>query len=316
MAEIQSTVTIEEATQRAVVAGLVELLQVKHLYQSVHVDERLVISAVKGNRGDANSAVILGTSGSQPASPKQIVEYLEALNEKRLRIWKEGFWTLVNEQPREGGRTTARSEQSRQNRFELPPIKIFCSQCKSGPWPHNPGYDGIGAETKAECFKSPKSVTQVFLLTYLCQNCRKEPVCFLVRREGLKLTVVGRSHFEFVAVPTFIPENEADFYRESLIALSTGRTLTALFQLRTFLEQYMRRAASCSGRVNGDELGEAYAATLPIEIQSCVPSLKKCYGDLSEALHNATADADLFQKVRSDVEKHLDARRAFLTLEK
>src|SRR5260221_14079702 len=54
-----------------------------------------------------------------------------------------------------------------------------------------------------------------------------KPLCFLVRREGLKLTLVGRSQLPEIATPVFIPENLRKYYRNAIIADQTNFTLAA-----------------------------------------------------------------------------------------
>lgn len=97
-------------------------------------------------------------------------------------------------------------------------------------------------------------------------------------------------------VPIYIPKPEQPLYRDAVIAIHAGKTLAALFYLRTFIEQFARRQTLPKGRLTGDELMNAYIETLPKEHRDHMPSLGEWYGKLSEALHAAREDAELFEK--------------------
>lgn len=152
---------------------------------------------------------------------------------------------------------------------------------------------------------------QMFSMVYECQRCFGRPEAFLVRREGWNLGLHGRSPIELVEVPKFIPNAEATFYRDSAIAFNSGKTLAALFYLRTFIEQFARRLTGRSGRVTGDQILDEYYKMLPVPVRDTMPSLREWYDKLSEALHAARADVSLFEEARTEIEKHFDIRRVF-----
>jgi hypothetical protein len=64
-------------------------------------------------------------------------------------------------------------------------------------------------------------------------------------------------------------------------------------------------------RLHADELGDAYNTTLPDDLKTRFPSLSKIYEQISDRLHSATADAELFAKAANDIIEHFDARRLF-----
>jgi hypothetical protein len=107
-----------------------------------------------------------------------------------------------------------------------------------------------------------------------------------------------------------IPDLEASFFRDAVIAHQSGKTLAGLFFLRTFIEQYARRVIGESGRRTGDEIMDVYSKTLPETIRPMIPSLGDCYSRLSEALHAARADEPLFDEMRGRIEQHFDFRAA------
>lgn len=152
---------------------------------------------------------------------------------------------------------------------------------------------------------------QTFFLVYQCQRCLGTPEVFLVRRDMWSISLHGRSPMERVEVPNYIPQVESKFYRDALIAFNTGKTLAALFYLRTLIEQFARRLTRTEGKATGDEILDAYAKTLPNAHKEYMPSLRKWYDKLSEALHTATEDTLLFVDAKTDIEKHFEIRRVF-----
>lgn len=152
---------------------------------------------------------------------------------------------------------------------------------------------------------------QLFTLAYQCQRCTGAPQAFFVRRNHWELYLDGRSPFEEVEIPAFIPRAERSFYRDAIVASHGGKTLAALFYLRTFIEQFARRQTSVPGRVTGDELMAAYTATLPEKQRDQMPSLREWYEKLSETLHAAREDKDLLQRATNEIDRHFDFRRLF-----
>ena len=157
---------------------------------------------------------------------------------------------------------------------------------------------------------------QVFCLAYQCQRCLGKPECFIVRREGWRLELHGRSPMEHIEAPNYVPKAEAWLYRDSVIAFNSGKVLAALFYLRTFIEQFARRVTGVSGKVTGDEILDEYYKSLPAPTRDEMPSLREWYDKLSDALHSAREDAPLFEAAKTQIEKHLDIRRVFSIPEK
>jgi hypothetical protein len=62
-------------------------------------------------------------------------------------------------------------------------------------------------------------------------------------------------------------------------------------------------------KVLGETIMDKYMETIPENIRGYVPSFRSLYEKLSEAVHTATEDAELFESVQRDVEKHFDIRR-------
>ena len=161
---------------------------------------------------------------------------------------------------------------------------------------------------------------QVFAFPYQCQGCKGEPLVLFVRREVLKLTLVGRSQFPQIIVPKFIPETQRKFYRNAIISDQTNFVLAAALYLRTLIEQYFYQAIpepqikAIKGNPTGDELADLYAKTLPQHFPGNFPSLKKAYDDLSRIVHSGKEDDEAkasFQTIRKAVEGHFEAIQLF-----
>lgn len=150
-----------------------------------------------------------------------------------------------------------------------------------------------------------------------CQSCKTEPLVFLIRRRGGKLTLAGRSRIENISAPAFLPKHVREFYSDAVIAFNSGKPLPGLFMLRVVIEQFWselerRRVFIVSDerdRLHADRLADAYNDILPPEFRDRFPSLGKIYKDISERLHNATADTELFEKSEREIVQHFDARR-------
>lgn len=199
---------------------------------------------------------------------------------------------------------------------ELNTIAIDCTHCDATRPPHNSGFKGQKVHFEDLCWeikRKGKTVKcQTFMFPYQCQACKGEPLVFLVRREGMKLTLVGRNHFELPNVPKTIPKEETKFLGEATIAFNTGSPLAGLFLLRTTVEQYMRRVTGITEKLSGDDLADRYATLLADDFpKSRYPSLKSVYDELSACIHAADANEAQFLKSRADIEKHFDLLKHF-----
>lgn len=199
-------------------------------------------------------------------------------------------------------------------------VKLFCSACKEreifSPLWYRDIHNELRKPTRTpirELEETPGGkVVQLFCLVYECQRCKGEPDGFLVRREGWHLILDGRSPMEHIEVPNHIPKPERPFFRDAMIAMHGGKTLAALFYLRKLIEQFARRqTGKCGLRATGDEIMEAYSATLPPQQRDQMPSLKESYDKLSEALHSARSEEAFFEEALGEIDRHFDIRRVF-----
>jgi hypothetical protein len=195
-----------KAMRGAMVKALRSLLEEKHIYQSVTIDEELA-----------------RTEYSKLVSPSILrdVEQRGGLHiSPSVCPWqlKPDHSTII---------------QLRTHHYELTPTraKLFCKVCdRIEAFNYVSGWSAI-AET--EFVASENRCEQVFALSYLCQSCHKLPEVFLVRRSKGKLTLGGRSPMEQVAVPAEIPKDVKEYYSGAVVAYQSGQTLAGLFMLRT-----------------------------------------------------------------------------------
>ena len=192
-------------------------------------------------------------------------------------------------------------------------VKLFCTKCDGrevfSPIHYLDVTNEIRKLRQGPRVQLPPTSFQLFALTYQCQACMGAPKAFLIRRQLWDLFLEGRSPIEQVEVPRFIPKPEFQLFRDALIAMQTGKILAALFYLRTFIEQFARRQTGISRKATGDEIMEAYHKILPEALRDVMPSLRPWYDQLSESLHAARADVELFKRARVDIERHFDMRR-------
>src|SRR5262249_25607330 len=179
-------------------------------------------------------------------------------------------------------------------------VKLFCSNCKrteafSPTWYVDASNEMSKPRGWARSGSSLPGDFQLFCITYECQSCKKAPEAVLIRREGWQFSLDGRSPMETVDVPSFIPKAERHHFRDAIVAIHAGKTLAALFYLRTFIEQFARRQTQLSGKVTGEEIMTEYSDTLPARQRDQMPSLREWYERLSVALHAALGDETLFE---------------------
>jgi hypothetical protein len=290
----------------AITDALRELLEKKHLYQSV------IVSREKLDRCKAKmvSDMIIAAR-SQPLSsysttrPSDVPKQCDA----SIQTVLEAEWLPF------AGTQSAVIQVT----FMLPTIHTFCPTCEK-LWPFNPNpQQGFSTVVPQSMFFLPIEKCQVWVLPYQCQSCKDEPLVFLVRREGMKLTLCGRSIIESLPVPKSLPKSVAKSYADAHIAHNAGQTLAGLFLLRTFIEQFWRERIQSGvleipnkdSRLHADELAKAYNAILPEDFKNRFPSLGKIYDQISDCLHNATPDGEVFAKAANNILEHFDARRLF-----
>lgn len=284
--------------------ALKELLSDKHLYQRTAVDLGC-LDEISREVDELNRKAAAEEPGSHyvPPTLEECRSNLhEIINNKwRLALRKSGGHPWF-------GKTFGANEPLE---VVMPTIKSVCSNANCGVQsPFNP-VNGSVSETDGAAQE------QCFYLEYECQSCKGPTLHFLVKKSKERLMLCGRSPMEVVNVSSVIPKKHAGYFRDAVIAHNSGQTLAGLFLLRVFVEQFWKSIPEVAGAVSmnlrpsGDQLGEAYKGILPADFKARFPSLSEIYEDLSNALHSAKADADLFQQSHAQIVKHFDARRLF-----
>lgn len=192
--------------------------------------------------------------------------------------------------------------------FSISPLRIrsHCKVCKNDePYNFVRGFEILN-ENIEDDFRA-----QVFSLAFECQGCKGVPEVFLVRREGNKLTLSGRSPIEQVIVPSYLPKEQSKYISDAIVANNSGQTLSGIFQLRTFIEQYVRSISSDPKTENIELLFTEYSSTLPKDFKDRFPSLKTIYESLSVAIHLADPNDDTYLNAKEEIDHHFEAKKTF-----
>lgn len=279
------------------------LLTNKHLYQAVTLDLEWMTTSVRKMKMHMDLSAL--QSGPGPASTPLVP--LEAVAAE-LESVVDRYWE-PEDPTADGTLPVPRLGKPDYLYFRLPTINTHCSHCDES-WPFNPQHR-LGTSAQGP------NGQQWFFLAYECQQCKGMPVQFLVRRDKRKLILAGRDPIEKLPTPRVLPKRAAKYFSDAVIAHHAGQTLAGLFLLRVFLEQYWRTVPNVeklldqNPRATGEDQGSAYNETLPDDFKARFPSLKDIYCRLSEAMHKADGNAELFEEACRELERHFDARRLF-----
>lgn len=271
-------------------AALHELLERKHLYQSV--------------RAQLDETFIFECAAQAPTERRS---WFLAVGE----MLKDGPWDLSPFGPGgSGGNSVGQigGGDIRRLQVRAPDVKLYCKMpgCRrQEPFNMVGCTDMLGGE-----YSLARPVRQIFGLSCVCQSCKGEPTIFLVRREGLKLTLVGRSSIEHVEVPTVIPRSVEHFYSGAVVAHQSGQTLAGNFMLRTLVEQWVRSFPSTAAMRVEDAL-DWYYSKLPEAFKQHSPSLREIYEHLSSDIHAAKGDESVFTSEMARIVEHFDGWRFY-----
>jgi hypothetical protein len=283
------------AAVRAIEAAVKDLLEQKHLYQSISIS--------------FDDALAQASNVPRNAAPedKQSAGNARAIVSRVIAR----RWIIA------GAREVANSRESADEArltFDVPPARLFCGSCRRVE-----RYELFRAEDLTyDLYAQPlreqqwNVADQVFGVSLLCQSCKTFPDVVMIRRSAAKnkLTLSGRSPMGEVEIPSAIPTKESGLFRDALIANSSGKTLAGLFYLRAFVEQFARRVLRETRRRTGQDILTEYGQTIPANVRDAMPSLADCYERLSIALHSAREDTELFDVIRGKVVQHFAFRSA------
>ena len=270
-----------------------ELLSTKHLYQHVKTGDDIVTLFAQREFEFLTLTYNKGSSSRRPPA----MEIIVADHQKEFDLpWIPTDW--------KGQERMVTVGLEKAIEFPLPKLKIWCRHCKA-IFPAVPSHVHVR--------NSERQGVQWFAFAYQCAACDEPPVQFFVKRNSVKLTLCGRDPIGEVRVPRCLPKNHISHFQAAVIAHQCGQTLSAIFMLRTFVEQFWRsipdvaKAVGAKSRPTGDEMSTAYKATLPASFSQQIPSLGKVYDDLSACIHSADPNEAVFLRSARDVETHFDA---------
>ena len=265
------------------------------------IQERIELHADVEQRLTASLKLLLETKHLYQSATLDLVGRARAI---KPRVAK-AKWHIVDK----AVSPSASRPQQEEFTLRVPDVKLFCHVCN-----RTEAFNSISAEDFTE--RGPErdalvnDAVQVFVLSFECQSCKDVPDVFLLRRQGVKLTLCGRAPIEIIEVPPAIPKTVQGFYSGGVVAQQSGQTLAGLFLLRTLIEQWARSQVK-SAPQRADELMDRYMGTLPKDFKSRFPSMRQLYDDISADIHGAIGSADLFDRARADVAEHFEARRLF-----
>jgi hypothetical protein len=265
---------------------LKQLLETKHLYQSILVDFEPIIRGIDD----------IGLS------MRRVSELEVATRVIRLP------WVPVFTRPTPGIPGQPKTDASFE--FFCPDVKLFCERCQRVEAYNPRSAQEVFTQNQVSFPGSgkPEQTVQVFVLSYVCQSCKGVPEVFLVRREGPTFILVGRAPMEAIEVPPFIPADVRKFYANALVAFHCGQFLAANTLLQTVIEQWTRKFAG-AGIGTPREILEQYVGELPRTFGEQFPTLKETYDSLQADVVGARGSSDVFEVAVEELQIHFDARR-------
>jgi len=288
----QAAERVEQLIQQRVSTTFKTLIEHKHLYQSLEVSIDGLVPSVE------NVATPLARAHGRRGNLKEELEM-------HASAFFFGRWVLpgtLNAEP---------ALPLRKCLVQLSDIKTFCKVCgRIEPFNLVAAVDFLAATANSGGTQAALADhVQNFVISFLCQGCKRVPEVFMVRREGAKITNCGRSPIEQVEVAKYIPKAAMQYVRGAIVAHQSRQTLAGLFLLRTSIEQWIRSLGANHDKA--DQAIDWYMSTLPLDFSAHFPSLRDLYSKLSDAMHKADASAALFDQTKADIERHFDARRLF-----
>lgn len=280
---------IKNDLSKLVQTAVLELLERKHMYQSVV----------------ANVSSIVGQHRLSP--PKWQKEYIDD------RFEDAANWPWYLQEKGRGSVSVLGSEivEIDEIEWDVPHIKTYCTKCKRKE-PYNLASARNllhGSSDYAGGIQTDKGTVEYYILSYVCQSCRGVPEVFIIRRLGNRLSLVGRGPMEHVEVPKEIPDEVKKFYSGAVVAYQSGQSLSGVFMLRTLIEQWARLFATTTNRA--DAILDEYMESLPTDFRGRQASMKDLYSTLSAAIHAAEASNELFESSIVTIAKHFRAREAY-----
>jgi hypothetical protein len=95
-----------------------------------------------------------------------------------------------------------------------PWIRSYCHKCDQ-----KEPYNFVNSTNTIHEFTNNHPTIQVFALAYECQGCKDVPEVFLIRREGTKLTLGGRSPIEEIILAPQIPKSNKKYISDATLVI-------------------------------------------------------------------------------------------------
>lgn len=289
---------VELLTQEAIGEALALLFSSRGLYQKVEVSLDPIQNYLDSVRS-GNAKAILAEFSKRPWVP--VSSDAPDMDRKRALF----FCGIVDGE-------LSDPNDLRPLAFPLPAVKLPCAKCRGDQsftsktvlwWDGLTGvYPRLGERT-----------SQIFCLTYQCVHCSDSPITFLVRREGLRLLLCGRSERLRVRVPDAIPRDLRPIVADALSAANESDVFAGFYHLRTFCEHYMKQCLGMpsDARITVEELGKQYNDGLDPRMTSSMPSIKSICERASRFMHERSGTREQFSAMLEEVEGHLVAKGLF-----
>lgn len=209
----------EHLFQRLVSKALQELFEEKLLYQSVTLDLTPINQEISRIKMSLPSDEEMMRGKFQAYRDKIISSPWNFFSEFNSRSGKRA---VLREQVIPWEKDISEAEKPLFS-FLIPTIRVACKFCKDALTAHNSGFPGDKVLYTNFSKKSEGKICEVFTFPFECQACKKEPLFYLVRRDNLKFTITGRSHFPKIEIQKSLPEEEASYFRDAIIGYKRVR---------------------------------------------------------------------------------------------
>ena len=275
-----------------------ELLETKHLYQSISI-----------SWPDPDAVYLYGST--KFSSNYDVEDWHELANQS-----KKIGWVIVDKGSQ--NKYLSASPETMALPTIMPivhrTVKIYCQICQElNPFNFVDGFDLFNDFGRYGYFTNHDTDEdeQTFVHKYQCQGCKSHPTVFLIQRYGSKISTTGRVPIEKVVVPRFIPKVVGKYYSDAVIAYNSGQVLPAKFMLRVFLEQFVRDINSDSKSEDIEKLFDVYKDSLLEDFKQRFPSLKAIYDALSKDIHSADDTPNIFVKSKSEIDLHFEGKKLY-----
>lgn len=300
MSDIFHAIIDEEAIKLSekITMTIKELLETKHLYQSIHIPLLDKLSVEEQSK-------IKKYYDREDLSNYAIKDNIARIHS----IYTHKSWEPIYKVQSQ----IYNSRMPQSLLFLVPHVKLFCHKCQRiEAFNYVSGYDMLqpSTEAMAAIHIGLEPSTQIFVFSFHCQSCKGVPEVFLVRREKNKLTLSGRSPIEHVEIPSVIPKTVKQFFSDAIVAHQSGQTLAGVFLFRVFIEQWTQSQCKTNG-LKADKAIDEYMNSLPDDFKKRFPSFKSIYEKLSVDIHSAIGSAELFEETRVSIIEHFDASRLY-----